>query len=182
MATRSGLTYTEILQRHPDGLSGRSELIDGELVVSPSPTVRHQRVVKILTRLLDDYSAQAGGEAFGIPLDVYASETNVLEPDVLYAGPGKIGPDDERPLHDVDFVVEVSSPSTRRYDLGRKKQLYEEIEVPEYWFVDLDKEAILVHSLEDGRYGSVRVYHRGETLVSATLPGLQVAVDDIFAN
>ncbi|HLF06824.1 MAG TPA: hypothetical protein VI893_06620, partial [Thermoplasmata archaeon] len=63
MASRSGLTYTEILQRHPDGLSGRSELIDGELVVSPSPTLRHQRVVRILTRLLDDYAAQAGGEA-----------------------------------------------------------------------------------------------------------------------
>ena len=51
-----------------------------------------------------------------------------------------------------DLVVEVSSPSTRRTDVVRKRALYERFAVPEYWFVDLDADRIEVYLLEGDRY------------------------------
>jgi Uma2 family endonuclease len=49
----------------------RHELIDGEHVVTPSPSVRHQRILRRLLVAFDAASrASEGGEVFFAPLDV----------------------------------------------------------------------------------------------------------------
>jgi Uma2 family endonuclease len=70
-------------------------------------------------------------------------------PDVLwFAGPPAL--DGSGPRRDPDLVVEVRSPSTWRYDLGRKRELYVEHGVPELWLVDTVARRVLVHR-SDGR-------------------------------
>lgn len=77
-----------------------------------------------------------------------------------------------------DLVVEVSSPSTRRWDLVRKRALYEAHGVPEYWFVDLPAEAIDAYRLRDGRHGEPLRHGRGEAVEPPHLPGMKTRVAD----
>jgi Uma2 family endonuclease len=79
-----------------------------------------------------------------------------------------------------DVVVEVSSPSTRRLELVRKRELYERFGVPEYWYVDLDADRVEVHRLESGRFTVPEILARSDTLRSDQTPGFSIAVDDLL--
>lgn len=184
MATGSrttGLTYEDLLEMFPEQDNVRRDLIDGELIVTPSPLRRHQQVVGRLHVLLFRYAEEHGGEALTGPFDVFFSDRNVVEPDVLYVGPENLGRMEERFVRSApDLVVEVSSPSTRGVDLVRKKELYERYSVPEYWFVDLDADRVEAYRLEEGCYAGPTLVERGETLTSPVLPGLQAPVEEIL--
>src|SRR5438552_1020305 len=151
MATKqqtTGLTYADLRRMFPEVDNVRRELIDGELIVATSPSVRHQRVVRRLTVLLDRYAESHGGEVFSGPLDVFLSDTTVVEPDVLFVRAQSAGKLEKKFVRSApDLVVEVSSPSTRRLDLVRKRELYERFGIPEYWYVDLDAERVEAYRL-----------------------------------
>jgi Uma2 family endonuclease len=139
MATQpqTGLTYDD-LQAFPDD-NLRRELIDGELIVTAAPATRHQRVVAKLVHRLFAYCELQGGEVLPAPLDVYFSDTNVVEPDVIFVREeNRIRFEKKFFRSAPDLVVEVSSPSTRRLELVRKRELYQRFGVPGYWVVDLD--------------------------------------------
>lgn len=183
MATErtSGLTYQDLERMFPDEDLVRRELIDGELFVTPSPTTRHQRVVAVLIQVLGSYADRAGGEVLPGPVDVLVSERTMLQPNVLYVAPGRLGIVGERNLDGPpDLVIEVSSPSTRRLDLTRKKHVYAAFGVPEYWFVDLDAERVEIHRLAEGRYGAPAIIERGGTVETPALPGLAIPVEEIL--
>src|SRR5919107_1788195 len=62
----------------------RYELIGGELIVTPSPTVTHQRVIMGIIRLLDDYlSKQHAGELLTSPADLELMPGTIVQPDVF---------------------------------------------------------------------------------------------------
>jgi Uma2 family endonuclease len=158
----------------------RCELVEGEIVVSPSPSLDHQRTVGSLFRILDDHARAHGGEAFVAPLGVRFSDDTALEPDLLF-----VSSSDRYGTRIVegppDLVVEVSSPSSRRYDLIRKRRLYERFGVPEYWFVDLDAERFEVYVAgSDGRYDAPALTGREGMVTSRAVPGLTVAVDAVL--
>src|SRR6266516_1899387 len=141
MATRraTGFTYRDLLAFPEDNV--RREVIDGDLVVTPSPSARHQWAIVVLTAALYEYRERRGGLVVPAPLDVFFEDTNVVEPDVVFVRGDHVGRVEERLVRSApDLVVEVSSPSTRRLDTGRKLALYERFGVPEYWFVELDAE------------------------------------------
>jgi Uma2 family endonuclease len=79
-----------------------------------------------------------------------------------------------------DLVIEVSSPSTRRLELVRKRDLYERFGVPEYWFVDLDAERVEVYRLGHGGYGRPTLWGRGDTLETPQAPGFALTVQDLL--
>lgn len=174
----SGVGYTRAdLDRFPDD-GQRRELIDGELFVSPHGRSRHQEVIVFVAVQLYAYAKEHGGRVLAEP-NVDFSPVTHLEPDVALVLPGR--------AHRIgymgfeaapDLVVEVSSPSTRRYDLIRKRAVYEREGVAEYWFVDLDHDQIQVYRLPSGFYGEPVVVGRGEVLTSPVLPGLALNVDE----
>src|SRR6266511_4202569 len=173
MAThpQTGLTYEDLRAFPDDNL--RRELIDGELIVTAAPATRHQRVVAKLVHRLYAYCEEHGGEVLPAPFDIYFSETNVVEPDVVYVRPENRGRFERRFFRSApDLVVEVSSPSTRRVELVRKRELYERFAVPEYWFVDLDADRVEVYRLEGDRYGRTILFPRGATVDSPQAPGV----------
>jgi Uma2 family endonuclease len=175
---KRGFTYAD-LQAFPED-NFRREIIDGELYVTPSPRVRHQRVVATLTAQLWAYAAEHGGEVFPAPLDVFFSETNVVEPDVLFVTAPNLGKLEDRFVRSApDLVVEVSSPSTRKLEIVRKRELYERFEVPEYWYVDIEVDLIQVYRLAEG-YGTARVLGRGDSAESVAVAGFSVSVDDLL--
>src|SRR5919198_542289 len=140
---QTGLTYQDLQAFPEDNL--RREIIDGELIVTAAPATRHQRVVTKLVLRLGTCCEEHGGEVLPAPYDVYFSEANVVEPDVVYVREENRVRLEKKFLRAApDLVVEVSSPTTRRLELVRKRELYERFGVPEYWFVDLDAGAELL--------------------------------------
>lgn len=179
----TGLTYDDLVRMFPEQDLVRRDLIDGELFVSPSPTVRHQRAVAVLLAALFAYAEEHGGEALAGPMDVYLTERNVLEPDVLYVRPENVARIEERYIPFApDLVIEVSSPATRRRDLTRKMELYEQHGAAEYWFVDLDADHVEIRRLEGGRYTKPSLVGRGESVTSLQLPGFALPVDRILGS
>lgn len=180
MRQTSKLTYEDLLEMYPEEDNVRRELIDGEVIVAASPVKRHQYVVRRLLVALSNYADGSGGECYPGPVDVYLDETNVPEPDVVYVGPDKVDDAELRYLKAVDLVVEVSSPSTKRLDLIRKRATYERFGVPEYWFVDLDVDRVEVYRHDGTSYRDPRLVSRGGALESPNLPGFSAAVEEVL--
>lgn len=132
-------TREEVLALPDDG--NRYELIDGELLVSPSPRVIHQRGVLALYDRIGPFVRRHRLGVTGLaPSDLDLRSGQLSQPD-LYVAPRK--PDGQEPIEWPDFdipflIVEVASPSTARYDRITKRRRYQRSGVAEYWIVDLD--------------------------------------------
>jgi Uma2 family endonuclease len=173
-----GLTWTQLQSWPEDGR--RHELIGGELVVTPAPAPRHQRTVLNIVLALGLWARQHDGEVIPGPIDVYVNEREYTEPDVIYLRPGRADLFDGNRLPvPPDLIVEVSSPSTRARDLGAKRHLYQRFGVPEYWFVDLERDTLVVHVLTGGKYQAT-LLGRDDVLAPLCCPGLQVPVDEVI--
>ncbi|HKN64972.1 MAG TPA: Uma2 family endonuclease [Gemmatimonadaceae bacterium] len=121
----------------------RYELVDGELLVTPSPSWPHQRAVQILVRELSTYLlGEPVGHVGQSPFDVEPEPELIVQPDVF------VLPivESQRLLHEMParallLAVEILSPSSSRHDRVRKRPAYQR-HVPEYWIVDLDARLI----------------------------------------
>lgn len=142
-------TREEVLALPDDGK--RHELFDGELVVSPAPSHPHQRVVSRLHLLIAGYMANLPGAALLFaPADLPLRGEQVAQPDLFVLPHEDFRPDWSNapvPL----LVIEVSSPSTARYDRGLKRRAYQHAGVAEYWIVDVDAQLIERWRPEDDR-------------------------------
>lgn len=171
-------TYADLVEFPEDNL--KREIIDGELFVSPSPVIRHQVASKGIYARMLDYERTGGGQAFFPRCDLFFGNTSVVEPDLMFVRADHLDRIGEKNIVAApDLVVEVSSPSTRRWDQVRKRELYElyeRFEVAEFWFVDLDAERAEAYVLRDGKYGPPQIKYAGETLEPKGLPGLVVPV------
>jgi len=121
----------------------RYEIIDGELHVSPSPRLQHQRVIWILVALIDAYvKRHSAWEGIVARSDIVFNDRNVVEPDVFIV---RRQGNEERELVDPStllLAIEVISPSTSRYDRIEKRKLYQRFGVPDYWIVDLRSRSV----------------------------------------
>lgn len=135
-------TRDEVLALPDDGF--RYELVDGELLVSPSPRALHQRVLAALFRLLDPYVRRhATGEVMLSPADLDLRGGQLVQPDLFVTAP--VEGRRIREWCEVGIpvlVVEVVSPSTDRYDRLVKRSRYQRSGVPVYWIVDPEERAI----------------------------------------
>jgi Uma2 family endonuclease len=118
----------------------RYEVIDGELFVTPSPALLHQRAAFTLGTLLSAYvKAHALGDVLLAPADVLSAKHVMVQPDVfvvpLIEGRKPVSWEETGRLL---LVVEILSPSTARADRHVKRRLYQRERVPEYWIVDVD--------------------------------------------
>ncbi len=127
----------------------RYELVDGSLIVTPAPSIRHQIVVMRLVVLLDA-ACPSDLRVLPAPLDVALTGDSVLQPDVLVARRTDLTEKD-LPVAPV-LVIEVLSPSTRRVDLTLKRSRYEDAGCPSYWVVDPDGPSITTWVLQGDRY------------------------------
>lgn len=114
----------------------RWELVDGEVLVTPSPHWMHQRIVLRLAVLLDAYVRAHGlGELFASPLDVKLAPELVLQPDVLVVPAGEVRRRSDVVRH-LLLAVEVLSPRSAHHDRVTKRPHYQRHGVAEYWIVD----------------------------------------------
>lgn len=77
--TRTRMTAAEFFDLPEANTS--TELLEGELIVRPSPAMLHQRTSRQLVAFL--LNAIPNGEVFYAPMDVYFDEENVPQPDIV---------------------------------------------------------------------------------------------------
>jgi Uma2 family endonuclease len=175
------LTYDDYLLIPDDGR--RHELIDGEHFVSPAPHPDHQEVLIRLVFELQTYRRTTGaGRLLIAPTDVVFSGIDVAQPDLLYIcedGSAEVG---TNVAGAPDLVVEILSPSNRRYDEVTKRNLYERAGVGEYWLVDPEAETVKVLRREGARFGRPQLLSArdGDVLSSPLLPGLAISLAALF--
>lgn len=116
----------------------RYEVVDGELLVSPAPSFRHQDVVRALIVRLDPYVRSTGiGRLSLAPADIELDDRTLVQPDVfVFRLPGNAKPESWKDVRDILLAVEVISPRTARADRQVKRRRYQRHGVPEYWIVD----------------------------------------------
>lgn len=163
----------------------RYELMDGELLLVPAPSTRHQIVAKNLLFLLEQHvRPTGGGQVLGAPLDVVlgrGSKRNVVQPDILYVSSTRLQIITTLEVAGApDLVVEILSPATAERDRGMKKTLYARAGVREYWLVDPESELIEVFRLGKQGYEEPLRFDAGDRLVSSVLEGFTPPVHEVF--
>ena len=160
----------------------RYELLDGDLVTIATPGELHQSVsAQLGWRLVQFASENNSGRVYHAPFDVVLSDTDVVQPDLLYVSNERthiITPENIEGAP--DLVVEVLSPSTATRDRTFKRTLYARHGVKEYWMVDTTAIDVTVLLLGNRGFEVADVYGGSEALTSPLLPGFRFNLDDIF--
>jgi Uma2 family endonuclease len=184
MATTARRLTFDDLDAMPEEHEGdRHELIDGELVVTPVPVPNHQIVsVNILYALEQHNREHKLGRVLPAPTGIRLAPDNLLIPDIIFIAQDRlhvIGPRtvDAAP----DLVVEILSPGTRQRDLTVKRALHARFGVQEYWIVDPAARTVTVLALAGDRFAPVP-HAEGGAIVSRVLPGIDLALDDVFSG
>ena len=158
-----------------DGL--RWELLDGELVMTPSPRTVHQAITFRLSVLLAP-TMPAGTQFFTAPLDVRLDERNVLQPDLVLVAEEAI--EDEFVSGAPILAVEVLSPSTRRRDLVTKLEILARGGCAHYWVIDPADASVRIWELVRGAYRGI-VHAHGDEPVTVTEPvSVTFTVNDLI--
>jgi len=175
-------TEEEYLELEQSG-SRLIELVDGFIEFLPMPDRRHQRIIKYMTRRLDDHAERVGdGEALFAPMPVRMWPRHLREPDIMFFKSKRRFNGLHSPPDGADAVMEVLSPGkkNRKRDLVEKREVYERAKIPEYWIIDPEKETITVLVLKGRRYETHGVFKRGDVATSKILPGFSVDVSAVF--
>ena len=160
------------------------ELSNGCIEVLPTPTLKHQRIVKWMLRRVDDFIETRGlGEAAMAPLPVRLFKGQIREPDIMFFQARRILDADARSLDAADLVMEVPSrgKKNRERDLKIKRRVYAQAKIPEYWIIDVQMKIITVLTLSGKSYKAHGEFKPGQTATSKLLKGFRVAVSDVFA-
>jgi Uma2 family endonuclease len=169
MVTTTKFTRTDYMAL-PEGFP--AQLIEGDLVKSPSLTYGHQRLVLHLGRRLCDLLGE--DRVVIAPMDVFLDDWNIYQPDVLVT-PEPL-PRNAAGVGIPRLVIEVLSPSTRHRDRRVKLDHYLKAGVKEVWFVDPDTgEVEICTDRDDTRYRD------DDVAESRFVPGFSLTPRDLLA-
>ena len=168
------LTRHDLEQMPDDG--HRYELIDGTMIVTPAPSIRHQAVAGRLHLLLSAQCPPTMRVLFA-PTDVALDDLTVLQPDLLVARKSDFTARDlpTAPL----LAIEILSPSTRHVDLTLKRSRLEAAGCPSYWAVDPDEPSVTVWALQGGRYVEVAQVAGGDQVDVDTPYPVTICPDEL---
>jgi Uma2 family endonuclease len=146
-------TAVEVYRMLPEGT--RCEVIFNELIMSPSPSRKHQLILIKLSSLLFQFlEVQQTGTLLSAPFDVYFDpEQSVVQPDLFIV----LNEDEqimqENGVYGVPAIIIEIVSTNRAYDTKRKRSLYEKVGVREYFMIDpKNKKTILLTLNASGKY------------------------------
>ncbi len=159
------------------------ELIAGEIIMVPPPTTYHQDILSFLiSELYGIVRRRKLGKVLPSPVNVFATEHEVYQPDLLFVRQENRGIIQMDGVHGApDFVIEILSPSNAYYDLRHKKDIYEKIGVREYWIVDPMERTIECYQNSAKGYEVNFPAARSGKVCSQTIPEFCVQVEDVFS-
>ena len=162
----------------------RLELDDGELYVMPRPRRVHQflkdGLVAYFRNHLDSFQEPPAVMYSELVTILSREPRRVLVPDLaiilhehtdIFVRGYAEGPP--------DIVIEILSTNRER-DLVRKRQIYAEAGVPEYWIFDYQNDTVTPLELQGSEYVERPTLGVDDTLTTALLPGLAIPLADLF--
>ncbi|MDR3335149.1 MAG: Uma2 family endonuclease [Treponema sp.] len=164
----------------------RYELIDGVAYAMAAPNAYHQAILMELSRQTANYLHGKPCKVYPAPYDVRLfyeedeSDDTVVQPDItVVCDARKRGPEGCR--GSPDLVVEIVSLSNTADEMERKFELYCRAGVREYWVVYPKTKSLHVHLFENSAI-TTRIYGTKDTVRVNSLPGLEIALEPVFAE
>lgn len=158
------------------------ELWNGRLILEPPAGFNHQEIVgRFYVALLNHVQRRKAGKVVASPVAMVLSPHFFVEPDVAFVSTENLhriagvirGP--------ADLVAEVVSPSGRHRDRVKKRDLYENHGVREYWIIDPEGGCVEVLWLSSGRvYEPADRFTPGGIAWSHLLPGFGISVSSLL--
>ncbi|MBW1692521.1 MAG: Uma2 family endonuclease [Deltaproteobacteria bacterium] len=172
-------TYEDYLHFSEDK---RYEIIDGEVYMVPSPGEAHQNICANLAFTLRVFVKENNlGRVYFAPFDVVFSETDVVQPDIMFVSKERLNIITEKNIQGTpDLIVEIISPSSEYRDKVIKRKLYSQYDLKEYWLVDPENKEIEVMALRESGLNTIRTYKMPNILESLILKGLKIKLDEVF--
>jgi Uma2 family endonuclease len=167
------------------------ELIDGVAYVKepPAPSLSHQVIVLELGHQLRNSLEGTSWQVFIAPFDVRLPKSTerdddvdtVVQPDVLITR--DLRKLDSRGMRGApDWLAEVLSPGTARYDQAMKIPVYERAGVMEVWLIDFAKRTVAIYRLCGDRYEPPTILALKGVTPLAAVPGAIIHWDPIVAR
>ena len=160
------------------------EYINGEIVMSPTPTVLHQTILaNIFVALHAFVKARSLGVVFPAPLDVVLPTGDIVQPDIFFLTTKQAERvSSAKRVEEVPpFLVEVISPGSLTHDMIRKRALYEKSGVREYWIVNPTARSIAQLVLKKKHYTLTEV-GESDVIKSAVLTGFDANVGELLGS
>ncbi len=152
--------------------------------MSPSPNRYHQDIVLNVAVALKDYVRQTrAGHIYVAPSDVVFTDEHVLHPDIYFVSAERasiLTPQGAQGAP--DLVVEILSPGTARLDLGRKREIYAESGVLEFWAVSPPGRTVEIYRFRESPSAPVQVLKGGDAVTTPLLPGFSLSLSAVFES
>jgi Uma2 family endonuclease len=173
-------TWDDFIALEEDDLR---ELIDGELVEVEVPTANHESTIFRLAGALSVWSDAHGGQGMVSGYKVRVSDRRGVMPDLQFYRKGNDAPAEQQQglvSGRADLVVEVVSPSSRRYDRVKKLRWDAQLGVPEDWIIDPEGRTLEQLVLRDGAYAILASLEGEEVFRPGTFEGLEVPLAKLW--
>lgn len=173
-------TYQDLLTAPDDG--NRYEIFEGELIVTPSPTVKHQNALANLFFIIGNHIRESKlGKFLSAPMDVYFDEETVVEPDLLFISKDRLHILEERRIKGApDLIIEILSQGTSERDHGFKFRRYEKEGVQEYWLVDPTEENLEIYALKKQGYELHGRFSDDDTVAGPMFSDLSFQLNELW--
>ena len=174
------VTYDDYRHLPDDGK--QYQIIGGELHMTPAPSTIHQRISRNLFRMIDNCVTEKNlGEVLFAPVVVILSMTDIVQPDLIFVDKSRQNIITKKNIVEApDLIVEIISEYTETLDRVKKKELYEQNRVKEYWLVDPENRQIDLYVLEEQALILKSSTGMGQPITSALLHGCDFPVDKVF--
>jgi len=158
------------------------ELSERRLIITPSPTTRHQTILcNLFVSIRNHVLSNNIGKVILSPMDVRLYEGTIRQPDIVFMSNEHSDRITEKYWGVPDLVIEILSESTVKEDRATKFFEYSKAGIPEYWIVDPDEKTIEVYVLKKEAYMPFGKWTSGETAKSKLLSGFEVGVNEVMA-
>lgn len=160
------------------------ELIDGVIMMTPSPAPEHQHISFDIANQLYNFLKDKPIGSVLMETDVHfgvgrRGDDFVYRPEVIFYRAERMQQVKKKLKGVPDLVVEVVSAGSRRFDSQTKKADHERFGVREYWLIDPENESFIAFQLKDGRYVENEV--TGDTYETEVIPGSVLDVTRVRA-
>lgn len=175
------MTADQYFQLGEDPPGTRLELIDGEIIVSPSPSRKHADIVFTLAYILEGHLRKHSLGKLYLDTDVIFDSGMVRRPDIAYFSSAKLAAMsndilDESP----DLCIEVLSPGNIDDDRINKFNLYQSHNVSHYWIIDPDARTAEAYALTNGKYTLVASAQSSDTAHFPPFASLNLPLADLW--
>lgn len=185
-------TFEDFIQAPYDGQI--TEFVNGEVVAVGTHDPSIGRIIKKLTRLLDDHIETLGldwetlFESSTVEIPKTTGKSNGRVPDIVIATCDQWAAI-ERPRGTATFLggdppilaIEVVSKNSKKKDFEELPTEYAIAGIPEYWIVSPDTQTVTVLTLQGSSYQK-QTFGSQDKIISKTFPALNLTVDSVFVR